>query len=329
MTYEDLEVTTTQLCPGASLCEGESCVGMAREQSTSFGKVASVVKSAEMMADDMGENCTADSLIDGGASCRIFPTERYDCARGYFGVTDNCCNAPSTAGLGEYLRMLSAGRTLDTALINLASPTHSVSFASGYANLRNGAVEAVKSVTTPMVNSVTNTGATTAVKEVWSNVTTVTDQLKTQAAEAFNNIYYEVTGKTFFQEATTQGAANALVMPAWASTVMTVYSAYVLAETILSVLNQCDDEEFELATKKELKSCIYLETYCKKKNFFGCYQRGERWQCFNSPLARIVTQAVNAQAGSLGLSGSELPNDDGIPIGTLSKIDWDLVDLGE
>ena len=60
------------------------------------------------------------------------------------------------------------------------------------------------------------------------------------------------------------------------------------AETILSVLNQCDDEEFELATKKELKSCIYLETYGKKKTSLAATS-AERWQCFNSPLARIVT----------------------------------------
>jgi hypothetical protein len=52
----------------------------------------------------------------------------------------------------------------------------------------------------------------------------------------------------------------------------------------------CEEDEFELGVKRELKSCHYVGSYCKSKVLTACIERRKAYCCFNSPLARILDE---------------------------------------
>ncbi|MGB8146640.1 MAG: conjugal transfer protein TraN [Chromatiaceae bacterium] len=79
--------------------------------------------------------------------------------------------------------------------------------------------------------------------------------------------------QTFGDAAVTNGAANGVLQlgggAAWLGTVMVwvmwAYTLYTVAMILIKLIWTCEQAEFELGAKRELKACHKVGGYCKKK----------------------------------------------------------------
>ena len=127
-----------------------------------------------------------------------------------------------------------------------------------------------------------------------------------------------------------QQAGQAVVQNAAAafSVVMAAYTAYVVAVMAVQMIYRCEKEEFELAAKKDTKSCTYVGSYCADELLGVCLEKKEAYCCFNSPLSRIINTQLRPQL-SRPFGDPESPDCDGIPMTQVGSIDWSQVDLTE
>ncbi len=79
--------------------------------------------------------------------------------------------------------------------------------------------------------------------------------------------------------------------------VMTAYMVYTIAVILVQLLWECEQDEFELGAKRELKSCHYVGSYCASDVLGVCIERRKSYCCFTTPLARILNEQVRPQLG--------------------------------
>ena len=113
-----------------------------------------------------------------------------------------------------------------------------------------------------------------------------------------------------------------------ASTIMTVYTVYVVTMMVIQIVWACEQEEFELNAKRQLKSCTHVGSYCKSKALGVCIEKREAYCCYNSPLSRIINEQVRGQKG-LGHGDPKSPQCDGLTMDQISSVDWDKINLDE
>jgi conjugal transfer mating pair stabilization protein TraN len=105
----------------------------------------------------------------------------------------------------------------------------------------------------------------------------------------------------------------------------TAYTIYLVTMILIQVIWACEESEFELGAKRQLKSCTFTGSYCKKKVLGTCIEKRETYCCFNSPLSRIIQEQAQSQLGvSLKESGCL-----GMTFDMLAELDWDQIDLSE
>ena len=117
--------------------------------------------------------------------------------------------------------------------------------------------------------------------------------------EAAANALFTVNGGAAFvggnlQAGTIQLGGLVGTALAW---VMTAYMIYAIAVILIQLIWTCEQEEFELGAKRELRSCHDLGSYCKTKVLSACIERRKAYCCFNTPLARILNEQIRPQLG--------------------------------
>ena len=124
-------------------------------------------------------------------------------------------------------------------------------------------------------------------------------------------------------------AAAAFAVVSW------MYLAYQVANLIVQLVYKCEEEEYELDSKRDAKNCHYVGSYCSSKKLGLCVVKKKVYCCFQSALSRIVNQQIRmTQPEILGYGGNgwgspKNPICDGIPIERIDALDWDKIDLSE
>ena len=109
---------------------------------------------------------------------------------------------------------------------------------------------------------------------------------------------------------------------------MAAYMIYTVAVILIQLIWTCEEEEFELGAKRELKSCHDVGSYCKSKLLSACIERRKAYCCFNTPLARILNEQIRPQLGR-GWGEADAPDCTGIAVSDFGRVDWDRVNLDE
>jgi conjugal transfer mating pair stabilization protein TraN len=217
----------------------------------------------------------------------------------------------------------------------LSDTGHLADAKGAYQLLKNPVLQGWTEVTQPFVTYLEN--ITGVVKPLTQPVT----QLAQETLSAFKGKIQTLTRQVLGHASATgpagvpAGASQSMTEQllgqpgaAMLSTVMTVYTAYVIAMTMVQILWPCQSEEFQLNAMKQLKNCAYVGSYCKTKVLGACVEKREAYCCFNSPLSRLIQEQVRPQ---LGLTWGEpsAPQCEGIPVERLAEVDWKKVNLDE
>lgn len=371
ITYEGYESETNLSCGGPMACLGEECTVLANDQSASFEEAASTLNAMQMIQNDIecenpqiGDTC---EIFKGkGLECK-----RAVEIGGW--AAQDCCDLPVQTDMGTYLEGMFMMNRLDSGLASLynnpSSPLHQSAGLEGYNNARNAVIDGASAgwdaITEPFTSSASSVmdsiqPATEAVTQAGEWVTAQYDaavqavdsfrqEIAQKSAELFGEVSSSLTGGAGAGAGAADQAVDAAAEEgaqslteaalgqtgaAYLSAFMTAYSAVMMAYLAVQIVFECEEPEFELATKKDLKSCYDIGSYCNTKipiSPFGpmvCVEYRYASCCFNSPLSRIIQQQVSAQLG-MPRGNAKNPICEGIPISKMKDIDWSQIDLSE
>lgn len=311
-------------------CIGAECADFEHEQSGDFAKAAAALQAAQMSASDM--ECT-------GSDCELFPGTEHQCKKAVSGVV-NCCTTPGTGELTNYLELVFMMSRINNAMMGLDS-TSAV----------RGAWEVLTGPISDAYTAVTSTFTSAAETLMGNTSTTLTDfgfkalmdeitqQILTKAAEWTAKIFGEAAANTLFVSAaggpavsggvaSSAGVTLAPMLASIISVVMWVYLIYQIVMILIKIIWKCTKDEFELGAKRDLKSCVFVGTYCRKKVIGYCIEVRQTFCCFNSPFSRIVQEQARPQLGR-GWGVPEAPDCTGIRMGELQALDWNAINLDE
>ncbi len=324
-----LQRTSTMDCAGPVRCMGEDCLDTAEEQSGDFAKAAAALQAAQMAASDL--DCSS-------GSCVVFSGEAMECKRAVGGIV-NCCTTPDGISLADYLALVFAVGKLDNALMGLDQGN---ALRGSWETLRQPVASVWSEVTRSFTSVANNLMGKTA-----ADATDAAAQLSLDAfkqalmqemarwvaelfGEAAANALFTVNGGAAFvggnlQAGTIQLGGVVGTALAW---VMAAYMIYAVAVILIQLIWTCEQEEFELGAKRELRSCHDVGSYCKTKVLSACIERRKAYCCFNTPLARILNEQIRPQLGR-GWGEADAPDCTGINVNDFERVDWDRVNLDE
>jgi conjugal transfer mating pair stabilization protein TraN len=344
---------TQQQCAGPIRCMGEECITVNRTQSQDFSKAVALLNSAQQMAMDLHcDYANADLQQKDPTTCQVFQGKPASCKMvgGALSLVD-CCETPSGAmGLGRYIDLLIATSQMDSAVMAMDS-TSAIrgawetmrtpftlagdawnSFQADFASTVNDLVG------TDMLSTsdIASQGLLDSLKgELMKSVAEWIGQTFGQAA---GNALFSAGGQAAFdaagnltpaaQSGGVQLGGGAAVAGQLLSTLMTAYTVVMIIIMIIQMVYSCEEPEYELAAKKQLKVCTDLGTYCESKVAGVCWVRKESYCCYNSPLARILNEQIKPQL-DMDFGTPENPSCTGIKVSDLDRVDWTLVNLDE
>lgn len=329
----DTTTLSTYDCSGPVRCMGSDCLDPDKTESASFAETSALLNAVQMMSTDM--NCASSDP----STCKVFGGTPYECKIAVGGVQD-CCDVPTNVSPATYIQAILAMSKLDASLMALENGNL---VKGAYQTLREPIANTVSTVTKPFTSYAENISS--AVSEFVDPVQQVYDQIKEEITDAIRDTIQEMIGDTAADmgaDAATSAGADAATdamqdqaadsimnnVAGAASTVMALYTAYVVAVMVIQILYECEQEEFELAAKKDVKSCNYVGSYCADEVLGQCIEKREAYCCFNSPLSRIINEQVAPQLTG-GFGSPENPECGGLTVQQVSSIDWSQVDLGE
>ena len=322
-------------CAGPVRCMGSDCAAFASEQSGDFSKAVAALQSVQMAVSDM--QCSS------GGQCRVFSGQAHECKRAVGGIV-NCCTTPEGISLGNYLDLVFAVSKIDNALMGLDRGS---AIRGAWETLREPVTStwsAVKESFTSVANNLMGNTAASATDSAAQLATrTFTQELMVQTAEWAAQLFGDAAVNALFS--TTTGAAavsggavaDGAVLQlgggaAWLGTamvvVMYVYIIYTVVMILIKLIWTCEQEEFELGAKRELRACHRVGSYCKKDVLSWCVEKRESYCCFNTPLARIMNEQIRPQLGR-DWGEAEAPECFGINVADLARVDWNRVNLDE
>lgn len=348
-----LEGSSSHSCSGPVRCMGEDCISIERQQSQDFVRAVAALNAAQQAA--MDAQCDAANGLEGGhydvQTCTVFKGKAQNCKRiGSVITWVDCCNVPTSVGLGAYIDLLTNVSQLDNAIQGLDA---SNGLRAGYEILRDPVVNTWSEVTKPFVDVYSDIAAdvfgsgsdiakeglidglkTMLMKEVASWVG------ETFGAAAGNLLFstagsgaaaYDSTGALSAEASSSGvqlGGGTALIGTAL-SVIMIAYAIYAIVQILTQIIWECEQSEYELAAKKSLRTCVYLGTWCTANNEFNvCLGEKESYCCFSSPLARILQEQIRPQLG-MSFGDKKSPDCSGIPIASLARVNWSKVNLDE
>lgn len=341
----NLTVNTTYTCPGETRCMGSDCLDLSKGQSQDFGKAASLLHAAEFMGDDMVcEGVDEDGHLEGDTNvvCKVFGGEAGECKKAVGGTVD-CCEKPSNVSMQDYLTMVMSVPKLDAAIMGIEDKSLLSGAKSAYQVVREPMVSTFKEVTQPFtsyfdgISSQVDTLTSAVEDQAIKLVEGIKKKIAEMASKAMGNAAtgggvgaggtvtagaQEESAKSFTQ--TVLGDTGASVF----SGLMAAYTAYVVTMLIIQTIYACEEEEFAMNAKRELKSCAYVGSYCKSEILGACIEKRESYCCFNSPLSRIIQEQARAQLGE-SWGSAKNPQCGGLTIDQIGALDWSSMDLGE
>ena len=335
VVIDDGGIRTELQCDGEIACIGDTCTGGENETNPNFAQVAATLKAAELTALDGA--CNPET-----GDCAVFTGQAASCKRVLAGTVD-CCQDVQGVGIADYLQLAFAVSALDGAMATL-DPTNP---------LRGGWEVIGSPVTaswdwiggqfTSALNGITGSTTPAASSEAAMSVLgAAQQQLMRQAAqwtlETFGptaaNALFTVNGGAAVAAdgtlvaGTTQLGGAAAVAGTALSWIAAAYAAYQAALILAQIIWACEDEELELAVKRELKQCTSLGSYCATDSFAGCIESRRSYCCYASPISRILQEQIRPQLG-LSFGDAEDPNCSGLSFTALKQVDWSKVDLDE
>ena len=345
--------STQQQCSGPIRCMGEDCITVNKTQSQDFTKAVALLNTAQQMAMDLScDYSNANLQQKDPTSCQVFKGKAADCKMvgGAVNLVD-CCKTPEgSMGLGRYIDLLLATSQLDNAVMRMDA-TSAV----------RGTWETLRtpfSVAGDAWNSVQADFASGVNDLVGSDMLSVTDvaeqglldslkgELMNSVAEWIGSTFGEAAGNALFsaggqaafdsmgnmtpaaQSGGVELGGGAAVAGEMLSTLMGAYTIVMIIIMIIQIVYSCEQSEYELAAKKQLKVCKDLGSLCESKVAGLCLVRKESYCCYNSPLARILNEQIKPQLG-MDFGTPEVPQCSGIKVADLDKVDWNQVNLDE
>ena len=332
---DDGEVRTELQCDGEIKCLGDTCTDGTEETNPSFAETAATLKGLELAALDGACNPAT-------GQCAIFTGQPASCKR-VLAADIDCCADVQGVSLASYLELAFAVASLAGAMGSLdpnnplrggwevlASPGAATwDWIGGqFTSLLNG----VTGTTTPAAGSEAAMGLLGAAQQYMLRATAQWT-LDTFGPAAANALFTVNGGAAVAADGTlaagyTQLGGLAAAAGAALFWVGIAYTAYQVAMLAAQIIWACEDEELELAVKRELKQCRSLGSYCSLDSPLGCIEARRGYCCFASPFSRIMQEQLRPQLG-LAFGDAEDPECAGIPIEDLSRIDWSKVDLDE
>ncbi|MBX2807184.1 MAG: conjugal transfer mating pair stabilization protein TraN [Cellvibrionaceae bacterium] len=335
---------TTYDCAGPISCMGMDCIDPTPESSESFAETAALLNAVQYMAQDT--NCVP---IDGTEDviCDIFGGENHYCKIAVGGAQD-CCDVPTGVNVFDYLQAIRSMARLDSALmaVDIANPA-----LGAYRTLRAPIAKSVSYVTKPFTTAVENVKGT--VSKIVEPIGTFIDGVKTKVQNAVKDVLTKMFrsagtgvngagaaagGTNMLSDEATEEAADQAAeaaaegvmenMASAANVMMTAFAIYSATMLAIQLLYECEDQEFQLASKRDVEACNHVGSYCHSDSPFGCIENRRTFCCYNSPLSRIINPQIKAQLG-LDMGTDEAPNCSGFTIDQITATDWSLIDLSE
>jgi hypothetical protein len=312
-------------------CLGTECASFPSEQSTDFAQAAAVLQAAQMSAADM-------ECVPGG-TCVVFPGEARECKRAVGGIV-NCCKTPGNASLGDYMELVFAMSKINNAIMGMDSS----SAVRGAWETLSGPISDAYSAVTEQFTSAANTlmgqtSSTVSESALKTALSEATQQLMMKAAEWTANIFGEAAANTLFVSAaggpavsggvvSNAGVVLAPMLASIISVVMWAYLIYQIVMILIKIIWKCEQSEFELGTKRDLKSCVFVGGYCRSRTLGYCVEKRDSYCCFGSPLARIMHEQIRPQLGR-GWGTPKSPDCAGLNVADFQRVDWNAVNLDE
>ncbi|CAI8818375.1 conjugal transfer mating pair stabilization protein TraN [Methylocaldum szegediense] len=351
-TIPTLRGASKQTCAGPVRCMGEDCVTVDRTQSQDFVRAVAALHASQQMAMDTVCETEINEQEGQGfefTTCQVFKGEARACkiAGGLVTLVD-CCNAPTSTGLGDYIDLLFAVGQLDSAIMRLHK---SDGLFAAWEKLRQPVVNVWDTVTglydraVDAITGSTQAAASTVAKEglISQFQTMLMKEVATWVGQTFggaagNLLFSAANGMEAFdasgqltaagQNGVQLGGGGAYIGTAL-NVIMMAYTIYMIVVIVVQIVFECEQSEYELVARKALKSCTNLGTYCEEENEFGvCFLHKESYCCFASPLARILQEQIRPQLG-MSFGKKENPDCSGIPVEKLQYVDWSRVNLDE
>jgi conjugal transfer mating pair stabilization protein TraN len=308
---------------------GEDCLDATEEQSGDFAKAAAALQAAQLAASDM--DCSS-------GSCVVFSGEAMECKKAVGGIV-NCCTTPDGISLADYISLVFAVGKLDNALMGLDKGN---ALRGSWETLRDPLVDTWSAVTERFTSVANNLMGKTAADATDAAARLSLDAFKQALmqetarwvseifGEAAANALFTVNGGAAFIGGNLQAGTIQLggLVGTALSWVMTAYMIYTIAVILIQLIWTCEQEEFELGAKRELRSCHNVGSYCKTEVLFACIERRKAYCCFNTPLARILNEQIRPQLGR-GWGEADSPDCTGLAVNHLGRIDWSRVNLDE
>lgn len=316
--------TTTTTCAGPIRCMGTECTEPTpKEANADFNQAAAQLGMVQWMDSD--KDC-----IPGG-ECTVFKGKGYRCRDVFWGV-QNCCDQPTNTTLADYLKLTFYTYKLTnwTAVAQYMQNAGLGNITSGFQALGDVIGSTWSDLTQPIVSAwqdlAANFSDTLADAVSDFSVDTIKDTAKEYLVEWAQDIFGEAFNTYIGEAGVSSMIDGAGVVMDFLSTFMMYYAIVMI---LISIIWACEDSEFELATKKELKSCTSLGSYCSSSFLGICYERSKAYCCYNSPLARIIQEQVRAQLGLPRPGAGDNPNCPGLTVAQLQSVNWNLIDLTE
>ncbi|SET25476.1 conjugal transfer protein TraN [Thorsellia anophelis] len=331
----NLKRETHYQCDGPIRCMGHDCLKPHVTEQANFAEALAKLNLAQDMTNDL--SCTP---IEGNSNvnCQLFKGEAASCKKAIGGIV-NCCDTPSGISLSEYISLLSAVNRLDT-IITAMDPSSAIygswhqlrapvtdswhiinqSFSSSWDALMGASP-----------SSVQNFGAEQAATQFLQTLTNQTASWvgQTFGAGAQSALFTNVGGSVGADgllsggQFTLGGAVGTVL-----GGVMTAYMIYSVTLLLIKIIWQCEQNEFELGVKKELKSCHFVGAYCHQSVLGVCTEKKESYCCYSSPLGRIFQEQVKRQLND-NFGQAKSPNCDGMPIEVIQSVDRSKINLDE
>jgi len=332
---QNARMETQYHCEGPVRCMGTDCLEPESIKQANFAEAAAMLNAAQFMTNDM--SCTGAAGQD-NVECTVFKGNAGQCKKAVGGIVD-CCEKPSGVSLSDYISMIMAVNKLDTAVMAM-NPSSAIY--GSWNTLREPITSTWSAVKEPFVSawdSLMGAGPSTAAGAGAEQAATGFMQLLTnKTAEWVGTTFGSGAQSALFSNVggamgtdgvvsggnfTLGGTAGTLL-----SSVMAAYMIYSVTMILIQLIWKCEQREFEMNVKRELKSCHYVGSYCKSEILGTCIEKRQSYCCFSSPLSRIIQEQVRPQLG-LDWGSAKAPYCEGLTASQLNQIDWNQVNLDE
>lgn len=337
---------------------GECQANITDTDNTDFASAVSGLHAAKHMAHDM--QCNQD-----GSGCRIFSGKPCTCKQGIFNMVD-CCNLPTNVNFASYMNLLLMGYLFDKSAIHLQGNFPN-QLTGHYQKMREPLMQGINKLSQPAKNLWSDVGKSwdKLTEKLWptpaevhtqaatakpiagelsqeaqkSVLGNMQQQLMRKMAEVVHkilgedatNLLFRTAGKNLASQGGQLSQQTLIMNPAITSAISAVtmiYTAYTMTRLIIQITNKCEDEEFELAAKREMKTCHKVGSYSESKFLGLSSMEYNSYCCFSSPLSRILQVQIRKQL-KIGWGSAEHPDCSGITPETLQAVNWNRIDLGE